>query len=330
MGAKYVHIASPSPTSEGFPLNTKHLPTESGALIDAHLLHTIGVDPSQASPSDLMLAVSQMARTQLSERWVETQTEERQHKARRVVYLSMEFLMGRTLSNALGALELTEDAARGVRQHAQKLEDIADREPDAALGNGGLGRLAACFLDSMATLGLPSWGYGIRYEYGMFAQHIAGGSQQEYPDPGCSTALPGSFRAPTSLIRCGLEAGWSTLTVRRSGAIRAKWRPKPMTWWSRVTAPRRSAHCGYGKRWHPPTLTWALLIPVTTTAPPAPKTSSRIFPGCCIPMTARRPAASCGSSRSIFLLLRRCRIWSSATWKNIRRWPTWQNTSPFI
>jgi glucan phosphorylase len=94
MGAKYAIFASHRPPSKGMPLNTKHLPTESGALIDAHLLHTIGVDPAQASQSDLMLAVSQMARTQLSERWVETQAEERKHKARRVVYLSMEFLMG--------------------------------------------------------------------------------------------------------------------------------------------------------------------------------------------------------------------------------------------
>lgn len=207
-------------------MNTKHLPTESGELIDAHLLHTIGVEPAQASQSDLMLAVSQMARTQLSERWVETQAEQRQNKARRVVYLSMEFLMGRTLSNALGALDLTQEAARGLQQHAQTLEDIADREPDAALGNGGLGRLAACFLDSMATLGLPSWGYGIRYEYGMFAQHIAGGSQQEYPDPWLLDGTPWEFpRADiTYPVRFG---GWvehvdGQAFWRNSGEVAAK------------------------------------------------------------------------------------------------------------
>jgi len=188
-------------------LNTQHLPNESGALIDSHLLHAIGADPDRASPNELMLAVAQMARTQLSERWVETQAQERAQKARRVVYLSMEFLMGRTLSNALAALDLTDDAASGLARHAQVLEDIADHEPDAALGNGGLGRLAACFLDSMATLSLPSWGYGIRYEYGMFAQRIIGGAQVEYPDPWLVDGTPWEFpRADISYpVRFG---GW--------------------------------------------------------------------------------------------------------------------------
>ena len=161
--------------------------------INAHLLHTVGVSPDRASPSDLMLATAQVARAQLSERWVTTQEKERSQKARRVVYLSMEFLMGRTLSNALMALNLTDGAAKGLAQHAQKLEDIASQEPDAALGNGGLGRLAACFLDSMATLGLPSFGYGIRYEYGMFAQEIQQGSQMEHPDSWLKDGTPWEF-----------------------------------------------------------------------------------------------------------------------------------------
>ena len=188
-------------------MNTKHLPTETGELIDAHLLHTIGVDPAIASPNDLMLAVAQMARSQLSERWVKTQALERQHKARRVVYLSMEFLMGRTMSNALASLKLTPAAANGLAQHAQSLEDIAELEHDAALGNGGLGRLAACFLDSMATLELPSWGYGIRYEYGMFAQKIRAGCQVEYPDSWLKDGTPWEFpRADiTYSVRFG---GW--------------------------------------------------------------------------------------------------------------------------
>ncbi len=139
--------------------------------------------PLEASQTELMQAVSRVARQQLSRRWVDTQAAQRAEKARRVYYLSMEFLMGRTLSNALAALELRGAAADAMKQRAQRLEDIADQEPDAALGNGGLGRLAACFLDSMATLGLPSFGYGIRYEYGMFAQEIKAGQQIEHPDP---------------------------------------------------------------------------------------------------------------------------------------------------
>ncbi|MEO5697257.1 MAG: glycogen/starch/alpha-glucan phosphorylase, partial [Burkholderiaceae bacterium] len=151
--------------------------------VEAELLDDVGVLPANAIPIDLMQAVSRVARAQLSQRWVRTQAEQCTDKARRVCYLSMEFLMGRTLSNALAALGLRGDAADAMRAHAQRLEDVATEEPDAALGNGGLGRLAACFLDSMATLGLPSFGYGIRYEYGMFAQEIKNGVQIEHPDP---------------------------------------------------------------------------------------------------------------------------------------------------
>jgi len=202
------------------------LPDSTSDQINAHLLHTIAVDPTQATPTDLMLAVAQVARAQLSERWVATQTQERQQKARRVVYLSMEFLMGRTLSNALAALDLTDGAARGLVQHAQQLEDIVSHEPDAALGNGGLGRLAACFLDSMATLGLPSWGYGIRYEYGMFAQEIQNGCQVEYPDSWLKDGTPWEFaRADiTYPVRFG---GWVThendkVVWQHAGEVAAK------------------------------------------------------------------------------------------------------------
>jgi starch phosphorylase len=196
------------------------------AQIEEHLLRTVGVASKDATPTDLMQAVAQVARQQLSQRWVETQAQERASKARRVVYLSMEFLMGRTLSNALAALNLTDGAAKGLAHRAQTLEDVADREPDAALGNGGLGRLAACFLDSMATVGLPSFGYGIRYEYGMFAQDIQHGMQVEYPDPWLQDGTPWEFpRAGISYpVRFG---GWvehlnGTATWRHAGEVAAK------------------------------------------------------------------------------------------------------------
>jgi starch phosphorylase len=187
--------------------------------IDEHLLKTVGVAPGEAAPIDLMLATAQVAREQLSRRWVRTQALERADKARRVYYLSMEFLIGRTLGNALAALDLTAEAAAGLAGHARLLEEVAEQEPDAGLGNGGLGRLAACFLDSMATLGLPSMGYGIRYEYGMFAQEIQRGSQVEYPDPWLANGTPWEFpRAALSYpVRFG---GW----VEHHGG-RPVWRP---------------------------------------------------------------------------------------------------------
>ena len=198
------------------------------ARIEEELLDNVGVEPAGASPAELMLAVSQVARHRLSQRWVETQAAQRAAKARRVYYLSMEFLMGRTLSNALAALELRGEAAEALNAHAQRLEDVADHEPDAALGNGGLGRLAACFLDSMATLGLPSFGYGIRYEYGMFAQEIKQGCQIEHPDPWLENGTPWEFQRPaiTYPVRFGgwVEHDQSGHRVEGSEA-RAVWRP---------------------------------------------------------------------------------------------------------
>jgi glycogen phosphorylase len=193
--------------------------TATAATIDEHLLDTVGVEPTRATSTDLMQAVALMARQQLSQRWVATQAADRNLKTKRVVYLSMEFLMGRTLGNALAALKLTDDVAAGLSQRAAKIEDVTEREADAALGNGGLGRLAACFLDSMATLGLPSFGYGIRYEYGMFAQQIVKGCQVEKPDPWLADGTPWEFpRADISHpVRFG---GW----VERQGS-KAIWRP---------------------------------------------------------------------------------------------------------
>jgi glycogen phosphorylase len=196
------------------------------AAIAEQLQKTIGVQPDQASRTQLMQAVAQVARQQLSQRWVETQAQQAKNKARRVVYLSMEFLMGRALGNALAALNLTRGAASGIAQFAQTLEDVAAREPDAALGNGGLGRLAACFLDSMATLGLPSFGYGIRYEYGMFAQNIQNGCQVEYPDPWLQDGTPWEFpRADISYPVC--FGGWvehvgGKAIWHKSGEVAAK------------------------------------------------------------------------------------------------------------
>jgi starch phosphorylase len=174
-----------------------------GAELERQLLDHVGVAPGEASAADLMAGVAQLAREQLSQRWVATQAAQR--GSRRVCYLSMEFLMGRTLGNALAALDLQGQAAAALVQQALKLEDVEQHEADAALGNGGLGRLAACFLDSMATLGLPSFGYGIRYEYGMFAQSIIEGRQVEHPDSWLGDGSPWEFprRGLHFLVRFG-------------------------------------------------------------------------------------------------------------------------------
>ena len=142
--------------------------------------------PRGASREACLRAAAVACRGLLADRWSRTQASDRQRvdsgQARRVHYLSMEFLMGRALGNALAALGLTSELHKALAPTGQGLGNVLEREPDAALGNGGLGRLAACFLDSFAELDVPSFGYGLRYRYGMFAQQIQDGRQVEVPD----------------------------------------------------------------------------------------------------------------------------------------------------
>jgi len=161
-----------------------------------HLVYTVGKDAEVAAPRDWFYALSLAVRDLLIARWMETTRAQYRADVKRVYYLSMEFLPGRALTNALIALDLYETCAEAVAALGYDLDDIAELEPDPALGNGGLGRLAACFLDSLASLGLPGFGYGIRYEYGMFAQHIVDGRQVEYPDHWLVAGNPWEFARP--------------------------------------------------------------------------------------------------------------------------------------
>ena len=138
----------------------------------------------------LYQAVVFAARDRLMERWGRTRMAMERDDNRRVSYLSLEFLMGRLLRNALLSLGITDETAEALQRIGLDLEDVYDREHDAGLGNGGLGRLAACFLDSCATLSLPVVGYGIRYQYGMFHQRIDNGYQIEEPDPWLREGFP--------------------------------------------------------------------------------------------------------------------------------------------
>ena len=171
------------------------------AEVDEKLLHAVAAEPATASTKEIYKALAIAAREQLASRWVNTQVEDRKKKTRRIYYMSMEFLIGRTLDNAVSALGLREAAAAAFADAGgPSLSEVIECEPDAALGNGGLGRLAACFLDSMATLGLPSWGYGMRYEYGMFAQSIVNGGQVEHPDSWLVDGTPWEFPRPGTVF----------------------------------------------------------------------------------------------------------------------------------
>lgn len=146
------------------------------------LIYSIGKDPHSAQSQDWLQAAVLSVRDRLMARWMATTRAQYEQDVKRVYYLSMEFLIGRTFSNAVLALDLQSALKQALEELGLDMALLAELEPDAALGNGGLGRLAACFLDSMATLGIAGFGYGIRYDYGMFKQQIIDGRQVECPD----------------------------------------------------------------------------------------------------------------------------------------------------
>ncbi|MDR4507203.1 MAG: glycogen/starch/alpha-glucan phosphorylase [Candidatus Brocadiaceae bacterium] len=163
--------------------------------------HTLGRDKYCRSLHYSYNALALAIRDRLSERWKQTRYTYRESKCKRTYYLSLEFLIGRTLNNAMLNLGVTEEAARGLCELGLILEEISEIEHDAGLGNGGLGRLAACFLDSCATMQLPVMGYGIRYEYGMFRQKIENGEQQEEPDHWLRDGNPWELERPEYTCR---------------------------------------------------------------------------------------------------------------------------------
>ena len=158
------------------------------------LMFTIGKDPSIANKHEWLNAALLAVRDRMVERWLRSSRAQLSQDVRQVYYLSMEFLMGRTLGNALLAMGIYDDLNQALDEMGLDLSELMEEENDPGLGNGGLGRLAACFLDSLATLGLPGRGYGIRYDYGMFKQNIVDGQQRESPDYWLEYGNPWEFQ----------------------------------------------------------------------------------------------------------------------------------------
>ena len=161
------------------------------------LIFLIGRSPKEASQRDWLNATLHAVRDLVTEGWITTARQSRAEETRRVYYLSMEFLIGRTLSNAMIAEGVYDVAEKALAELNVDLEEIIEKEVDPGLGNGGLGRLAACFMDSLATLAIPAMGYGIRYEYGMFRQKIENGQQVERPDDWLEKGAPWEFMRPS-------------------------------------------------------------------------------------------------------------------------------------
>jgi glycogen phosphorylase len=187
------------------------------ALYERHLLFDRVIDPAETTPREHYEACARAVRDILSQRWVLTGKTYNQANAKRVYYLSMEFLIGRSLTNNLTNLLLESLLDDFINKKKVDWLALVEKEPDAGLGNGGLGRLAACFLDSMATMQLPATGYGLRYEYGMFKQTIRDGWQHEVPDNWLRRPDPWEVARPHLRVDIDLNASF----VIRDGVLRA-------------------------------------------------------------------------------------------------------------
>ncbi len=171
------------------------------SLFLSHLEYSLIKDTTTVKPWDVYYALALSLRDRLIERWLRTQYEYRKQDVKKVYYLSMEFLIGRLLGNSLINLDLYNDSYDMLKEMGYALEDIAELEPDMGLGNGGLGRLAACFMDSLATQAYPAYGYGIRYDFGIFKQLIVQGYQVEEPDNWRKNGCPWEIQRPEITYR---------------------------------------------------------------------------------------------------------------------------------
>ncbi|KAB0799502.1 hypothetical protein PPYR_07382 [Photinus pyralis] len=165
-----------------------------------HLHYTLVKDRNVSTPRDYYFALAHTVRDHLVSRWIRTQQHYYEKDPKRVYYLSLEYYMGRSLTNTMINLGIQTSCDEALYQLGLDIEELEDIEEDAGLGNGGLGRLAACFLDSMATLGMAAYGYGIRYEYGIFAQKIVNGEQREEPDDWLRFGNPWEKARPEYMI----------------------------------------------------------------------------------------------------------------------------------
>ncbi len=187
------------------------------ALYERHLLFDNVIDPAAVGPRERYEAVARSVRDVLSQRWVRTENTYERLNPKRVYYLSMEFLIGRALANNIMNLRLDREVQGVVAEKGLDWLGVLEQEPDAGLGNGGLGRLAACFLDSMATMQLPAMGYGLRYEYGIFRQTIQDGWQREQPDNWLRRPDPWEVARPHEKVDIKLNCSFEV----RGGTLRA-------------------------------------------------------------------------------------------------------------
>jgi starch phosphorylase len=188
------------------------------------LIYSVGKDPIVARPHDWLKATILAVRDRVMDRWMESSRETWRTSHKRVYYLSLEFLIGRLMRDAMSNVGLIEPVREALKNLNVDLGDLIDLEPDAALGNGGLGRLAACFLESMSSLKIPAYGYGIRYVHGLFRQEMSEGWQVELPEDWLAHGNPWEFERRESAYEVGF-GGYVQPVTDPDGSVRQEWRP---------------------------------------------------------------------------------------------------------
>jgi starch phosphorylase len=224
MTLKTPHVRTLGRACEG-PASREETVAELRQAILARLTYTIGKDPAEASSRDWFIATALAVRDRIVERWIETTRANVAGNKRRVYYLSLEFLIGRLLMDSLNNLGITDEMRTALAGLDVDLDALREIEPDAALGNGGLGRLAACFMESMATLSIAAHGYGIRYDHGLFRQKIKDGWQLERPEDWLEFGNPWEFSRPNISYPVGFGGMVESLG---QGAVAQIWRPSEM------------------------------------------------------------------------------------------------------
>ncbi len=189
-----------------------------------HLKYTQGKDQFSTTPMDCYLSFAASVKDILLDKWLKTQPKEYAAQRKRVYYLSLEYLIGRSLNNAILNLDITKQSQKALEEMGYDLSIVSELEWDAGLGNGGLGRLAACFLDSLSTLRIPAFGYGIRYEYGIFFQHIKNGEQVETPDNWLRYGSVWEIGHPERLFPVQF-GGYARETMDHEGNKHSQWIP---------------------------------------------------------------------------------------------------------
>ena len=219
-------MTSSKPSNLYRPQPRSNNPEAIAAEIIERLTYRIGKDPTVAKPHDWLTATILVIRDRAIDRWMDSTRDTYANSKKRVYYLSLEFLIGRLMRDTLNNLQIRQPVEEALKLLDVDLDLIAELEPDAALGNGGLGRLAACFMESMASIDIPAYGYGIRYVNGMFRQEISDGWQVELPETWLVHGNPWEFERRESSYEVGFGGIVETVGERETGEPMLRWKPQ--------------------------------------------------------------------------------------------------------